>query len=112
MHLTRHPRKKEETPTGITVVIEIQVGNEVEIARLVVLIAALHIAAIVIVMTMSVRLSGIRGSLDQKIIPRVISLRHKAQSNIMIPLCTALNANNFCIHYISSCKWVTFIFLA
>ena len=28
----------------------------------------------------------------------------------MIPLCTVLNANNFCIHYISSCKWVTFIF--
>jgi hypothetical protein len=111
MRLTRHPRKKEEAPTGITVAVEIQVTIEVEIARLV-LIATLHIAAIVIVMTMSVRLPGIRGSLDQRIIPRVISLRHKTQANIMIPLCTVLNANNFCIHYISSCKWVTFIFLA
>ncbi|OQD85666.1 hypothetical protein PENANT_c009G05664 [Penicillium antarcticum] len=83
-HQSRHRRKRSTSVDSLegfkldalqkTAVIEIQVEVEVEIrvetAHPFALIAVLRIAAIVIDMTMSARLPGIRGSLYQETIPR------------------------------------------
>ncbi|KAJ5749016.1 uncharacterized protein N7511_010712 [Penicillium nucicola] len=68
---TRQSRhlKKEEAPTGITAIVEIRVETEAEIAHLVALTTGLRITAIIISLTMSARLPGIQGDLDQEPIP-------------------------------------------